>query len=69
MSPDTSWTFAPGPVLLVALLLGAYLWRWRDVRSSSSSPARDAPVWRLAIFLLGIALLAGALFSPLDVLG
>lgn len=69
MSPDTSWTFAPGPVLLVALLLGAYLWRWREVRATSPSPARDAPGWRLAVFLLGIVLLAGALFSPLDVLG
>jgi len=68
MSPDTSWTFAPGPVLLVLLLLGAYLWRFQVVRATPSGP-RDAPVWRLLVFLLGILLLCAALFSPLDVLG
>ncbi|WP_154732856.1 cytochrome c oxidase assembly protein [Conexibacter sp. W3-3-2] len=68
VSPDTSWTFAPGPALLVALLLGAYLWRFRAVRATASGP-RDAPVWRLCVFLLGIVLLCAALFSPLDILG
>jgi len=67
-SPDTSWTFAPGPVLLVALLLGTYVWRWRAVRATASGP-RDAPVWRLLVFLAGILVLCGAMFSPLDVLG
>ncbi len=68
MSPESSWTFAPGPVVLVVVLLGAYLWRWRAVRSSSAG-ARDAPVWRLLVFLTGVLVLSGALFSPLDVLG
>lgn len=68
MSPDASWTFSPGPVLLVLLLLGAYLWRFREVRATPTGE-RDAPTWRLCVFLSGIALLAVALFSPLDALG
>ncbi|MTD46311.1 cytochrome c oxidase assembly protein [Conexibacter sp. W3-3-2] len=68
MTPDTSWTFAPGPALLVALLLGGYVWRWRAVRRTPSG-ARDAPIWRLLVFLGGIVSLSTALFSPLDALG
>lgn len=68
MSPDASWSFSPGPVLLVAILLGAYLWRLREVRSGPD-PDRHAPWWRVALFLTGIVLLAASLFSPIDALG
>ncbi|WP_309233841.1 cytochrome c oxidase assembly protein [Conexibacter sp. W3-3-2] len=67
-APDASWSATPGPLLLVLLLLGGYLWRWRAVRRTPSGP-RDAPTWRLLVFLTGIAALSAALFSPLDPLG
>ncbi len=52
----------------MALLLGSYLWRWRAIRATPTG-RRDAPTWRLAVYLTGIVALAGALFSPIDVLG
>ncbi len=55
-------------MLLILLLLGAYLWRWREVRATPDG-ARHAPVWRLCVFLTGIVVLAGAILSPLDALG
>jgi putative membrane protein len=64
---DTSWTFAP--VVIVALLLYAVVYsvRWR--RSRAAGGARAAGAGRLALWLAGVAALAVALISPLDVLG
>jgi putative membrane protein len=60
VSPDASWTLAPGPIVLLASVTVAYVVRWRRVEES--------PV-RLALFLAGIACMAAALLSPIDRLG
>jgi putative membrane protein len=60
MHPDTSWTFDPGPILLVALLAVLYIRRWAGVGASP---------WRLASFLAGLLAIAAALISPVDRLG
>ena len=65
-SPDLAWTFAPGPILLVAALLAAYVPRWRRVRRGDGSHA--APVARLLAALAAALLILAALVSPLDVL-
>lgn len=61
---DASWTFAPGPILLVAVLGALYVPRWWRVRRDDGPAA--APVWRLYSFVLGLACLIAALVSPLD---
>ena len=67
MSVDTSWTFAP--IVIVALLAYAAIYgmRWRAARTEGG--ARAAPVSRALLWGLGIACLAIALLSPVDVLG
>ena len=65
-SPDLAWTPAPGPILLIAVLAALYLPRWWKVRREMG--ARQAPVLRLASFLLGLAFLVVALLSPIDAL-
>jgi len=64
---DAGWNFAP--IILVALI--AYVWvyvaRWRTSRREGG--ARAAGYGRLALWLLGIALLGVALISPVDRLG
>jgi cytochrome c oxidase assembly factor CtaG len=67
MSPDASWTFAPGVVIALALYLGIYVWRWRQART----PDEPHPpgVGRLLVFASGILVLVAALCSPIDVLG
>lgn len=64
MSPDASWTFAPGVVLALALYLGLYVARWRRART----PREPHPpsVARLLAFLAGILVLVAALCSPID---
>lgn len=66
-TPDTSWTFDPGAIVIIVVLAGAYVPRWVRVRRESG--ARGAPVWRLLVFLTGVLALVGALLSPVDVLG
>lgn len=64
---EVSWNFAP--IILIAL--AAYVWiyvaRWRTSRAEGGP--RAAGYGRLALWLLGIALLAVALISPIDHLG
>ena len=60
MSPDASWTFSPGALLVLALATGWYVARWLRVR--------EEPL-RLALFLAGILVTAAALVSPIDPLG
>ena len=57
VSPDASWTFSPGAIVLLLAATAAYVVRWR--RS-------EAPAWRLALFIAGIATVAAAIVSPLD---
>jgi putative membrane protein len=68
MRPNLAWTFEPGVLIGVALVGGAYVTRWRAVRSVSDTPARDAPVWRLACFIVSLLLVLAALVSPIDAL-
>ncbi len=68
MSPNLSWSLQPGALIGVALVGGAYLKRWRNVRRRSSRPATDAPVWRLGCFVGALLATLGALVSPLDAL-
>jgi len=56
-SPDASWSFVPGAIVVVALLTVLYVRRWREV---------DAGAARLASFLAGMALILVALVSPVD---
>ena len=67
MAADTSWTFEPGAILLIALLGVLYLPRWRRARAQGGARAADG--WRLAAFLGGLVLLVVALLSPVDRLG
>ena len=64
MPADTSWTFDPGPLALMALATWAYVTRWRRARADAGPAAADG--WRLASFLAGIAIIAAALVSPVD---
>jgi putative membrane protein len=57
VSPDASWTFSPGAIVLLFAATGLYVVRWR--RSGASAG-------RLALFLAGIACVAAAIASPLD---
>ncbi|HEV2784891.1 MAG TPA: cytochrome c oxidase assembly protein [Solirubrobacteraceae bacterium] len=57
VSPDAGWSFAPGPLVLVAALTFLYVRRWRQI---------DGSAGRLASFLGGVALIVVALVSPVD---
>jgi cytochrome c oxidase assembly factor CtaG len=65
MPADTSWTFEPGAILLIAVLTGVYVARWQRVRRSADG-ARGAPVVRLLSYLGGVLALIVALLSPVD---
>lgn len=67
MSPDASWSFAPGVVLALVVYLGAYVVRWR--RSRAPHEPHPPGVGRLLVFATGILVLAAALCSPIDRLG
>ncbi|MDO8186778.1 cytochrome c oxidase assembly protein [Conexibacter sp. JD483] len=67
MSPDASWNFAPGVVIALLTYAAVYVWRWRQCRTPDEPHPPE--VWRLLVFLLGIAILAIALMSPVDTLG
>ncbi len=56
-APDTSWSFVPGGILVVALLTLVYVRRWREI---------DGSVARLASFVGGMLLVLIALVSPVD---
>jgi cytochrome c oxidase assembly factor CtaG len=61
---DTSWTFEPGAILLIAILGGVYIGRWRRVRARHGTIAVSGV--RLASFLGGLLALGIALISPVD---
>jgi putative membrane protein len=66
VAADTSFSLAPGPILIVLALVGVYVWRWRQVRASGST--RGASWGRLAAWLGGVLCIAIALISPIDTL-
>jgi putative membrane protein len=68
MAADTSWTFDPGAVVLIGVLGGAYVARWRHVRQANPGfrGRREAPTWALVSYLAGILALIVALVSPVD---
>jgi cytochrome c oxidase assembly factor CtaG len=57
VSPDASWTFSPGALVLLLAATALYVVRWRRA---------EASVGRLLLFLSGIACVAAAIVSPLD---
>jgi putative membrane protein len=67
MSPDASWTFAPGVVLALALYVVVYVVRWQRARTPDEPHPPSAG--RLLVFLAGIVVLVVALISPIDALG
>ena len=67
MPVDTSWTFAPIVVVALVAYIVVYVLRWK--RSRAQGGARAAGIRHLVLWLTGIAILAVALLSPVDVLG
>jgi putative membrane protein len=67
VAADPHWTLDPGPILLVAVLVWAYVRRWRAVRAHDGP--RAAGRWRLASWLTGCLGILVALVSPIDALG
>jgi putative membrane protein len=69
VSANLSWTLEPGVLAGVAILGGAYVARWQQVRTGRSArPKVDAPVWRLCSFLASMLGVLIALVSPIDAL-
>jgi cytochrome c oxidase assembly factor CtaG len=66
VAADTSFSLAPGPILIVLALVGVYVHRWRQVRASGST--RGASWGRLLAWLGGVLCIAIALISPIDTL-
>jgi cytochrome c oxidase assembly factor CtaG len=66
MSPDASWSLAPGVVLALVVYLALYVWRW--VQSRTPHEPHPPSGWRLAAFVSGIVALVAALLSPIDTL-
>jgi cytochrome c oxidase assembly factor CtaG len=64
---DYSWTLDPGPILLVLVLVGLYVPRWRRVRAHDGP--RAAGVRHLVCWLAGCLTILLALISPVDTLG
>ncbi|HEX8103979.1 MAG TPA: cytochrome c oxidase assembly protein [Solirubrobacteraceae bacterium] len=67
MPVDAGWNVAPIIVLALAGYVVVYVLRWR--RSREQGGARVASGERLALWLLGVGILAAALLSPIDTLG
>jgi cytochrome c oxidase assembly factor CtaG len=63
---DTSWTFEPGAILLLAVLTWAYVTRWRAVARQPG--ARRVSPWRATAFGAAMLVIAAALISPVDAL-
>jgi len=64
MPADYSWTFDPGPIIVIAIAVGLYVPRWRKVRRTAGP--RGASAWRMLSFVAGIVAIAAALLSPID---
>jgi putative membrane protein len=66
VAADTSFSLAPGPIVIVLALAVVYIVRWRRVRASGST--RGAGYGRLAAWLGGVLCIVIALISPIDTL-
>lgn len=64
LAVDASWTFAPGPIAMIAL--AAFLYARRVPAARRAGGVRAAPGWRAASFAAGLVALAAALISPID---
>ena len=67
MSPQISWSFEPGVLLLVLAFALLYVRAWRRARQ----PGAPHPpgMGRLVLFATGLIAVLAALVSPIDVLG
>lgn len=63
-TPPISWEIAVPSLTVAAVLCGVYVRRWSAVRRSGDRS--NAPVWRLACWCSGAAMLVVALSDPLD---
>jgi cytochrome c oxidase assembly factor CtaG len=66
-SPDASWSFEPGVIVLTAGAGALYTRRWLEVRREEGPT--QASGWRAASFYGGLATVLLALVSPIDRLG
>src|SRR5206468_7475701 len=64
---DYSWTFDPGPIIVIAIAVILYVPRWRKVRRTVGPPGASG--WRMLSFVAGFLTVAPALLSPIDRLG
>jgi cytochrome c oxidase assembly factor CtaG len=67
VSPDASWSFAPGVLILVGAAGWVYVARWR--KSRRTERFHRPSVGRLVLYLGGLVTLLIALVSPVDSLG
>jgi cytochrome c oxidase assembly factor CtaG len=67
VSPDASWSFAPGVLIALAIYLAVYLAGWR--RGRSAAHGHRPGFGRLALFGGGLVAILAALCSPVDRLG
>jgi cytochrome c oxidase assembly factor CtaG len=66
-SPRIAWSLEPGVLFALVVFGLLYLRAWTDARASAS---RHPPsVWRLVLFMGGLAAIVVALISPVDELG
>jgi putative membrane protein len=63
---DTSFSLAPGPIVICLVLAGGYLYRWRRIRATGNP--RGASWGRLTAWMAGVLCIAIALISPIDTL-
>jgi cytochrome c oxidase assembly factor CtaG len=63
---DTSFSLAPGPIVICLVLVAGYVVRWRRVRAAGSTRGATWP--RLLAWLGGVLCVAVALISPIDTL-
>lgn len=62
---NSSWSFAPGPVIICVTLTVGFLWRYARVRREART-ARGVELWRPIVWMLGVLSLVAALISPID---
>jgi hypothetical protein len=56
VTPDLSWSLAPGSLLVLALSVGLYAWRWTNVRREVGPMAASGR--RLLCFAAGTIVVA-----------